>query len=560
MATLRNSVYFVLLFISLADLSPAWAKTAHDLSYIQKMETKSKLLVREKKLKEGLAVLLGLSGLPELSSRPEASAGIFYNIACLYSLLKQKEKAIIWLNKAVDAGFGDIEHVKTDPDLQFFHEDPRFGSVIAKMKEAQRIWDGPTSIDTSEKYSNNLTDEEKIYGLSHVWSEVKYNFAFFDHVPNLNWDDLYVSSLKKVRETHSTVEYYRLLQAFVSPLRDGHTGVYPTSNELRRQVRSAPLISTRLIEGKVIVTKVFDDSLSSDGIKTGIEITKVNGQPVHDYVRTQVAPYVFASTSQGLEYESYDRLFLAGSNQETVQLSFQEEGGRVFDRRLPRFLSDERRKRMHPQDDFEFKILSGNVGYVRIDSFEDSKVVNQFEGNWNKINETRALIIDIRENGGGMSGVGYGILSHLTSKPFKHSAWKTREYHPAFRAWGVHEGWFKEEAMEEESDSKVYQKPVVVLIGPNTCSAAEDFVVAFDILKRGRLIGQTTSGSTGQPMVIALPGGMAARVCTKRDTYPDGKEFVGKGIFPNIQIPLTIKDVRDGKDAALNAALDSLKL
>jgi len=36
-----------------------------------------------------------------------------------------------------------------------------------------------------------LTAEEKIYGLSLFWSEVKYNFAFFDLVPNVDWDSVY---------------------------------------------------------------------------------------------------------------------------------------------------------------------------------------------------------------------------------------------------------------------------------------------------------------------------------------------------------------------------------
>jgi carboxyl-terminal processing protease len=105
---------------------------------------------------------------------------------------------------------------------------------------------------------------------------------------------------------------------------------------------------------------------------------------------------------------------------------------------------------------------------------------------------------------------------------------------------------------------KTFHKPVVVLVGNMTFSAAEDFVVAFDLMKRGKLIGEPTGGSTGQPYSFKLPGGLSARVCMKRDTYPDGKEFVGVGVQPDILVVPTIADIRDGRDVALSKAIEFL--
>lgn len=55
--------------------------------------------------------------------------------------------------------------------------------------------------------------------------------------------------------------------------------------------------------------------------------------------------------------------------------------------------------------------------------------------------------------------------------------------------------------------TKLYTKPVVLLTSAGTYSAAEDFAVAFDAAKRGTIIGETTGGSTGQPLMFKLPGG-----------------------------------------------------
>ncbi len=77
-------------------------------------------------------------------------------------------------------------------------------------------------------------------------------------------------------------------------------------------------------------------------------------------------------------------------------------------------------------------------------------------------------------------------------------------------------------------------------------------------MARGEIIGEPTAGSTGQPLVFGLPGGGGARVCTCYTTYPDGKEFVGIGIQPDVLVHPTIKDVRAGRDTVLRAALDKL--
>src|ERR1044072_892226 len=110
---------------------------------------------------------------------------------------------------------------------------------LSSAQEARRITDRKTGLWNSQSlktpYRENISDDEKIAGLSELWSEVKYNFANFDLVPELDWDYLYLSYLPKVRQTKSTLEYYRLLVELCALLKDGHTNVYPPealTNEL----------------------------------------------------------------------------------------------------------------------------------------------------------------------------------------------------------------------------------------------------------------------------------------------------------------------------------------
>ena len=78
-------------------------------------------------------------------------------------------------------------------------------------------------------------------------------------------------------------------------------------------------------------------------------------------------------------------------------------------------------------------------------------------------------------------------------------------------------------------------------------------------MKRGKTIGEPTGGSTGQPLLFALPGGGKARICVKRDLFPDGREFVGKGIQPDISVAPTVSGIRSARDTVLEHALELLR-
>ncbi len=110
----------------------------------------------------------------------------------------------------------------------------------------------------------------------------------------------------------------------------------------------------------------------------------------------------------------------------------------------------------------------------------------------------------------------------------------------------------------QPSDGPRFLGPLVVLTGPYTFSAAEDFVVPLDYADRAVFVGDTTGGSTGQPLMMLLPGGGSFRVCTKRDRYPDGREFCGFGIAPDTVVLPTVEDVREDRDPVMEAAVAAI--
>ena len=104
------------------------------------------------------------------------------------------------------------------------------------------------------------------------------------------------------------------------------------------------------------------------------------------------------------------------------------------------------------------------------------------------------------------------------------------------------------------ADGSRYARPVYVLISARTCSAAEDFLIPLKVQKRATLVGEATCGSSGQPLFFSIYGA-DVRICTKWDRFPDGTEFVGVGVLPDVEVSRTKEDVASGRDAVLNAAI-----
>lgn len=426
------------------------------------------------------------------------------------------------------------------------------------------FWQSP-SLKTP--YKENISNEEKIAGLSKFWSEAKYNFINFDLVPDLDWDKTYLDFIPKVLAAKSTFEYYRVLQEFAGKLHDGHTNVsFP--KELQSEVMARPAIFARLVEGRVLIVEIQDPKLTAEGIAVGQEITSVDGVPVKEYAEKNVAPYVSDSTPQSKATSVYEYFLLRGSVSKPVELELKDADGKIFRRSLPRLTREQLNSLPNPTKSFDLRMLPNNIALVTINTMSDGPGEEKFMAeNFPALSKAAAVILDLRDNGGGNSSVGYNILSYFIDKSFKGSSWYTREYHPTFRPWGQSDKVFGQEAeaisMEQikqmRNGVEPFLGPLVVLSSPRTFSAAEDFLVAFKPTKRGLIIGEPSGGSTGQPLVISLPGGGTARICSKHDTFADGTEFIGVGVIPDIAVSPKVTDFTQGKDAVLERAIEEIR-
>jgi C-terminal processing protease CtpA/Prc len=273
---------------------------------------------------------------------------------------------------------------------------------------------------------------------------------------------------------------------------------------------------------------------------------------VHDYAAKHRRPYAASNSPQHVEVKVYSYALLAGPRDRPVTVEFRSKDGRVFEKRLTR----------GPYPDatavppFVLRMLPGNIAYVALNTFNSEDTQKEFEKHFPEILASDGLILDVRENDGGSGLIAYNILGYLTDKEFALPAWKSRQYVATLRVWGTPGSWYEAKPQTWPGQpSGFFSKPVVMLIGLRSLSATDVFAAAFQTMKRGKLIGEATAGSTGDPLGFALPGGGSGRVSTSTDLGPG---LIGKGVQPDLPAPRTAKDFLAGRDAALEAAVGEL--
>ena len=445
-------------------------------------------------------------------------------------------------------------HADGDPDLKPILQDPRAATLRARYRTGPRFGD-MSALKTA--YRSQLSEAERLAGLSQLWSVARQGFVWFDHVPDLDWDKAYLDAIPRVLAAKDTASYYRELIKFISLLGDGHSNAY-APGPIASLFYSRPGLRTARIEGQVLVTEITDASLHSKGMRVGDAISKIDGLPAGAYAARHVAPYESSSTPQDLELRSYSYMLLAGDAKRAVRLDMQRADGSRYMVRAARSgysaLPDKARE--------SFEIRPDGVAVLKAGQFENDAAAKLMEANIESILKAKALVLDLRGNGGGSSNLGWMLLSWLQQGPAPTLLSQVRQdnfYQQARMAPNSAEMWQNlPSAPFEINHEKYFAGPVAVLIDAGTFSAAEDTAAVFKLMKRGAIVGMPSGGSTGQPFFFGLPGGGSARICVKRDSYPDGSDFVGVGVKPDLVVNRTVASVRDGSDPILLRAVQAL--
>lgn len=466
---------------------------------------------------------------------------------------------------------------QTDTDTVVFNvknnDTIRFNIVLNSTDTAR------TEIVGFKDLPDAITDEDKLFWLSQIWSESKYNFVNIDQL-TFDLDSLYHVLIPEVLASENDYEYYQVLSKFVAALKDGHTQVSDGGQFFT--FKDYIPVSLKDFDKKIYVTRVRK-ATDLDSTWVGAELIEIDGISTVDYLKENIFPYISASTEQHLWMQSVYKI-QSGFKEEPFKGTIKKLDGTIEKIEIKRNGEATRTpndeywggSRKYPKNIVDLDWEDEDIAIINFSSFyPEIRAIKEFDAIVKQIDTAKAVIIDLRNNGGGSTTVAWHLQKHLIKgNSFLNYAWETRINDGVRKANGNWKDEYKDhylnKALRFEEPETVFVSdtldrikcPVIILTGRFTFSAAEDFLVnIYELPDRPKIIGGETGGSTGSPLVIhGLPGDGYARICTRRICYPySGKRFLNKGIKPDIEVKQTIDDYLNDKDVVLERAIEEIK-
>ncbi len=197
---------------------------------------------------------------------------------------------------------------------------------------------------------------------------------------------------------------------------------------------------------------------------------------------------------------------------------------------------------------YYYRILEDNIGYLVIESFEHSMSAGRMNVMLNNMALCNGLIIDIRDNGGGIVVASESLASRFTEKKVTvgYACYKNGPGHNDFSKM------YKTELSPAEYDLR-WIKPVVVLTNRGSFSSANEFAYFMKPLENVTLMGDTTGGGGGYPMSSELPNGWVVRF-SSAPTFDADQNHVEFGVAPHIRLDMKDEDVQAGVDTYIESA------
>lgn len=459
-------------------------------------------------------------------------AGKEYDIACAYSLKGNKEEAFKWLHTSMESGFRDLQHLRTDADLNSLHDDPRWEETAA-TKDVSKM-----SRDEAMRYDLWLLNREMRrihfdpYRVTPKEKLDAFVKSLHDRIPQLNDNEVKVGFMQ-----------------FARLLGDGHTRVRPGGggNTHAPSTKQLPLQLFWFDDGLFVTAahpKIAD--------LAGAQILEVAGKPFEEHV-PHLDTIAFQDNTQGLKSyvpllltipDALNGLGLAPAS-DTVKLKLKDAKGVVREVEVqaesgltpdptwatPRDMSEAvqplyLKNRQKPYW-FEFladkKILYFQYNSVRNDPAEPIDKFAERMFGFIETNDVKYMVVDARWNGGGNSFFNRAFVNGLIG------------------------------CKKVNAEGKLF-----VITGRNTFSAAQNFVTDLGRALDPYFVGEPTGSSpnfVGETIQGSLPytkmGFTVSDLYWQRSWPMDYRNWIA----PQLPAPPNFAAYKANRDPSMEAIL-----
>lgn len=415
---------------------------------------------------------------------------------------------------------------------------------------------------------NDLSGLSYEQAFESLFEKVSREYPFTEE-KQIDWDILHEVHAAQIADARDEDDFYKALRDFANSIPDAHISI-----SLRPDIFYTErgggfgLVAIELSDGRVIITHVVRDSpADSADVEVGAEIISWNDQPVSEAISEVVPDFGPYSTDHHERLEQVTFLTRLPPG-ESVEIRYQNPGDQEpslstlesvpeYDSlflSLPIFSEDELALPI------EGEILDDSgLGYLRIRTFSEdySLLATIWEYFMEQLisNETPGLIIDLRRNSGGSGRLALDFAGYFFEEEITL----------------YDENYYSDNSGSFESDgnsAKItpgpehYEGAIAVLVSPYCISACEGFAYAMAQQGRAVIIGHyPTAGAFGEVGrgQYDLPDDISMQFPTGRPLSPEEQVIIeGRGVVPDIIVPVTEDSALNLSDPVLQTAIDEL--
>lgn len=198
----------------------------------------------------------------------------------------------------------------------------------------------------------------------------------------------------------------------------------------------------------------------------------------------------------------------------------------------------------------EGKVLQNNIGYIKFSSF-DEETSKEFKTKYEELKSQgiKSLIIDLRNNGGGIVSEALNIADYILEKD------KVMLYEVDKN---------NNEKIEKSKEDPIINMPIAILTNSNTASSSEILAGALKDHEKAKIVGTKTYGKGVIQQLMTLQDGSGLKITSEEYLTPNKTKINKIGIEPDekVELPEELKNkltIEEKDDTQLQKAIEMLK-
>ncbi len=383
--------------------------------------------------------------------------------------------------------------------------------LFALNKFVMNVNNNYSITDTSELINHEHVSSQKLF--DNVWSTVKSNYydPSMNHQSWSRWKEHYHGKIKTDEDAKVAID--TMLASLDDPYsRYMDKTEYNDQNSSINSKITGIGVNIASVSGKVHIINVIEGTpAQAANLQVGDIIMDVNGKEVNGLALSEVANLV------------------RGPENTVVELTIL--------RNKDKFIKKVMRK--------EIKIktvkssVDKNIGYIQISSFLGTSTPNEFMEAVEKTKNTDGLILDLRGNTGGLLPNAIFIANLFIQNGNLVSIVGRDDY--------------RYDIYAQDTEFEI-DKPMIVLVDGSSASASEILSGALKDYKKAKLLGTKTFGKGMVQKIMPLPNETGLNLTIAKYLTPSGSDINKKGISPDIEVKLTMDDIKNKNDVQLETA------